>query len=140
MHVSRNRSQTNSDVQGEAPRQGDTIKTYLLIQRSKIFSGAAWKTRKVPYAQGRVKTWLRLCQFCRQNLEEEVMIHASTSTTSSSLLAEAATLLLATQVAAQVEVHGVTFLTVNLTLAKAASSPTITDTQVQIKLVLLELF
>jgi hypothetical protein len=58
------------------------------------------------------------------------MIQASTSQTSSSLLAEAAALLFATQVGAQAQAHGVTFLADNLTLARASSTTIITDAQV----------
>jgi hypothetical protein len=58
------------------------------------------------------------------------MIQASTAHSSSPLLAEADALLFATKVAAQVQAHGVTFLTDNLTLARAASATTITNDQV----------
>jgi hypothetical protein len=131
VQVPTNRLQTSFGFQQETFRFGGTIKTDLLITGSKIFSDAAWKTRKSPGVQGRVTTGLGVyCQLIRQNAEEKVMIQASTSKAHSPLLAEALALFLATQIAVQVQAIGVTFLTDNLTLAKAAASPTLSDAQV----------
>jgi polysaccharide deacetylase 2 family uncharacterized protein YibQ len=58
------------------------------------------------------------------------MIQASTTYSSSPLLANAAALLFATKVAAQVQAQGATFFTDNLALARTASATTATNDQV----------
>lgn len=58
------------------------------------------------------------------------MIQASTIQPSSPILAEAAALLLASNIAAKIQEQGVTFLTDNLALARAAAAHSIADKQV----------
>jgi hypothetical protein len=70
------------------------------------------------------------CQLLRQNREETIMIQASTAQPSSPLLAETAALLLASKIASQLQAQGVTFLTDNLILAKAAATSSVTNEQV----------
>jgi ribonuclease HI len=131
VQITGNRSQARLDAQEELTGQGITIRSDLHIQGSKIFSDAAWKKRKSQDTQGDAKTGIGLyCQFCRHDHEETVMIQASTSHSSSALLAEAAALLFATKIATQVQTQGVTFFTDNLTLARAASATAVTNTQV----------
>jgi uncharacterized glyoxalase superfamily protein PhnB len=47
VQVSENRLQTKLNTQEDQTRQGNTIRTDLQIQGSKIFMDAAWKKRKV---------------------------------------------------------------------------------------------
>jgi hypothetical protein len=105
--------------------QGETLRTDLMIQGSKIFSDAAWKTKNVPGTQGTVSTGIGV--FChRQNIEEKILIQASASSMAPSPLhAEALGLLLGSQIAMKLKAQKVTFLTDNLTLAKAAAAKTI---------------
>jgi alpha-D-ribose 1-methylphosphonate 5-triphosphate synthase subunit PhnH len=67
------------------------------------------------------------CQLPRHNSEKKILIQASTAKALSPLQAEAPALL-AARIAEKIEAQGVTFLTANLILARAASSPKITDT------------
>jgi ribonuclease HI len=131
VQVSENRLQTKLNTQEDQTRQGNTIRTDLQIQGSKIFMDAAWKKRKAQAAQENCRTGIGIfCQLPGQGREETLMIQASTTHSSSPLLAEADALLFATKVAAQVQAQEVTFLTDNLTLARAASATTITNDQV----------
>jgi hypothetical protein len=131
VQVSGNKIQARLNTQGNQTRQGNTIRSDLQIQGSKIFTDAAWKRRKAQDTQENCKTGIGVyCQFPGQGREETVMIQASTTYSSSPLLAEAAALLFATKVAAQVQAQGATFLTDNLTLARAASATALTSDQV----------
>lgn len=127
---------SDEEENGAVPQNGRTLQesdysTDLEIQGSKIFSDATWKKRNSPDAQENERTGIVLfCQFLRQNREETIRIQASTAQPSPPLLAEAAALLLASKIAAQVQAQGITFLTDNLTLAKAAAASSVTDKQV----------
>jgi hypothetical protein len=123
--------QPRTGIQEELAYPGSTISTDLQIKGSKIFSDATWTKRNPSGAQEVDMTGLGLyCQILKQNREETIMIQASTIRPPSPLLAEAAALLLASKVAAQVQAKQVTFLTDNLTLAKVAAAPSVTDKQV----------
>nr|XP_051229148.1 uncharacterized protein LOC127346950 [Lolium perenne] len=122
--------QTRTGTQQDLTNQGSTISSDLRIQGSKIFSDATWRKINTPGAQGNPKTGLGVyCQFTRECREETVMIQASTIQPSSPILAEAAALLLASNIAAKIQEQGVTFLTDNLTLARAAAAHSIADKQ-----------
>jgi hypothetical protein len=109
-------------------RQGESIKTDLLIQGIKIYTDAAWKTRKAPGSQGRIATGMGVfCQFPHSTGENKVLIQASSPKLPSPLHAEAAALLLAAKFAEKLNASPVTFLTDNLILARAAASEKITD-------------
>jgi hypothetical protein len=123
--------QTRTGAQQELTNPGSTISSDLRIQGSKIFSDATWRKINTPGAQENPKTGLGVyCQFTRECREETVMIQASTIQPSSPILAEAAALLLASNIAAKIQEQGVTFLTDNLTLARAAAAHSIADKQV----------
>jgi hypothetical protein len=125
------RLQSKADVQEELTYQGNTIRTDMQIQGSKIFSDATWKKRRSLNTQENLRTGIGLyCQLLRQNREETIMIQASTAQPSSPLLAETAALLLASKIASQLQAQGVTFLTDNLILAKAAATSSVTNEQV----------
>ena len=113
-------------------KQGHTLKTDLIIKGSKIYSDAAWKTKKVPGALGTILTGIGIfCHLQRNNGEEKILIQASTTSKAHSPLhAESAGLLLAVNIAERLQVQQVTFLTDNLTLAKAAAATTILDKEV----------
>jgi beta-galactosidase beta subunit len=131
VQVTENRLRTKLNAQEDQARQDNTIRTDLQIQGSKIFMDAAWKKRKVQDNPENCKTGIGVyCQLISQGREETLMIQASTAHSSSPLLAEADALLFATKVAAQVQAQGITFLTDNLTLARAASATAITNEQV----------
>uniref|UniRef100_A0ACD5U6V3 Uncharacterized protein n=1 Tax=Avena sativa TaxID=4498 RepID=A0ACD5U6V3_AVESA len=112
-------------------KQGETIRTDLDIQGSKIYSDAAWKTKKVPDSQERILTGLGVyCQIQHDHTKATVLIQASTAKAPSPLHVEAMALLLASQIAEQLKTPQVTFLTDNLTLSRAAAATKTTDTQV----------
>jgi hypothetical protein len=106
----------------ERYKQGETIKTDLLVQGSKIYTDAAWKTRKSPGSNGRIATGIGV--FC--HLEDQasrttkVLIQAASPTSPSPLHAEEKALIFVAQIAEQLEVDQVTFFTDSLILAKAA--------------------
>lgn len=120
------------DQQIQSTKQGHTLKTDLIIKGSKIFTDAAWKTKKVPGALGITSTGIGIfCHLQRNNGEEKILIQASTSCKAPSPLhAETAGLLLAINIAESLQIHQVTFLTDNLTLAKAAAATKIWDNEV----------
>jgi hypothetical protein len=104
-------------------KQGDTIKTDMAIKGNKIYTDAAWKTKKSPGFNGRTATGLGIfCQLQHSSGQYMVMIQAAMTTTPSPLHAEAAALVFAVQLAEQMNISPVTFLTDNLNLAKAASA------------------
>jgi hypothetical protein len=110
---------------------GDTIKNELAIQGNKIFSDAAWKTKKVPGTQGRTLTGLGVyCQLQQGNLQATILVQASAEKSPSPLHAEALALLLAAHIANQVQAYQVTFLTDNLSLARATAVASTSSTQV----------
>jgi hypothetical protein len=83
----------------------------------------------IPGTKGTLSTGIGIfCHLQRQNTEEKILIQASaTSTAPSSLHAEALGLALAAQIAERLNTHHVTFLTDNLTLARAAAANRILD-------------
>jgi hypothetical protein len=117
---------------GEKLEQGQTLKSDLQITGSKIYTDASWKTKKIPGAQGIISTGLGVfCHLQRQNGEEKILIQASTlKKAPSSLIAEAIGLSLGAELANKIGLHHITFLTDNLTLAKAAAANKISDKQV----------
>jgi hypothetical protein len=76
VQVSENRLQTKLNTQGDQARQGNTNRTDLQIQGSKIFMDAAWKKRKAQAAQENCRTGIGIfCQLPGQGREETLMIH-----------------------------------------------------------------
>ena len=123
--------QMDHQVEALPFKQGSTIKSDLAIEGSKIFSDAAWKTSKAPGADGRVKTGLGIfCQLQKEHSSSIVFIQASSEVVRSPLQAEALALLLAATLANLLHLQHVTFLTDNLTLARAATAFRTTDQQV----------
>uniref|UniRef100_A0ACD5ZE21 Uncharacterized protein n=1 Tax=Avena sativa TaxID=4498 RepID=A0ACD5ZE21_AVESA len=127
----------NTEHQGEqrvetpATRQGATIMTDLTIQGPKIYSDAAWKTNKSPGAEGRATTGLGVFCDLKQGLHPTiVLIQASTELAPSALQAEATGLLLAAKIANLLQIQHVTFLTDNMSVARAAATIKPTDQQV----------
>jgi hypothetical protein len=113
------------------PENGGTLKTDLLIKSSKIFTDAAWKTKKVPEMNSAIATGIGVyCELQENNVNTKVFIQASTPIAPSVIQAEAAALLLAAKFASLVEVQKVTFLIDNSSLAKAAAATHTSDPQV----------
>jgi hypothetical protein len=121
-HLRDDTNNTGQPQRQERYKQGETIKTDLLVQGSKIYTDAAWKTRKSPGSNGRIATGVGV--FC--HLEDQasrttkVLIQAASPTSPSPLHAEEKALIFVAQIAEQLEVDQVTFFTDSLILAKAA--------------------
>jgi hypothetical protein len=96
--------QRRTDTQQEMTGPGNTISSDLRIQGSKIFSDATWRKISTSDTQENLKTGLGVyCQLTREYREETVMSQASTVQPSSPILAEAAALLLASNIAAKIQ-------------------------------------
>ena len=109
-------------------KQGETIKSDLFIAGNKIYSDAAWKTKKAPTDTGRTTTGIGVfCHLCHQEGEMKILIQASIPKSPSPLLAEAIALVFAANLAIQLNISQVTFLTDNLILARAAAADKISD-------------
>jgi ribonuclease HI len=103
----------------------------MAIKGNKIYTDAAWKTKKSPGFNGRTATGLGIfCQLQHSSGQYTVMIQDAMTTMPSPLHAEAVALVFAVQLAEQMNISPVTFLTDNLNLAKAASAEKITDPKV----------
>lgn len=103
---------------------GRFIKTDLFIPGVKIFSDASWKNAKIPgLVAGTTATGIGIfMQIPEGDHCTKVQIQASAPTTSTPLQAEAVALLLAATTAQYLQVQQATFLTDNLTLARAAAN------------------
>jgi hypothetical protein len=111
--------------------QGETIKSDLLIHGNKIYTDAAWKTRKAPGLHGRIASRIGVfCHLQHDSGESKVLIQASMPKALSPLVAEADALIFAAQLAQQMNIPSVTFLIDNLTLARAVASVKISDATV----------
>jgi hypothetical protein len=109
-------------------KQGEVIKSDLQVQGSKIFSDAAWKTKKNLSSKEKETTGLGVyCQIQQDNLKATVLLQATAGRTPSPLHAEALGLLLAAKIAQIMQVNQITFLTDNLMLAKAAAASSYSD-------------
>nr|XP_051197783.1 uncharacterized protein LOC127311400 [Lolium perenne] len=110
---------------------GNTIRYDLAITGPKVYSDAAWKKRRSPGRERSLTTGLGIfCQFQEEQSTTKIFIQASTTTTPSTLQAESCALLLGAKVAVLLKLQQVTFLTDNLSLAKAAATSTTSDPQV----------
>lgn len=122
--------QTLSSIScNQIPMQGHTLKSDLLITGPKVFSDAAFKSKKIPgLPQGAAATGVGvfLC-FFQDQVEVNVQIQASTSITNSPLQAEALALLFAAQVAKRLQIAQPTFLTDCLSLASVAARRKISE-------------
>jgi hypothetical protein len=108
------------------PSHGDTLRTdmHMLITGTKIFSDAAWKTKKAPGMGDAARTGIGVyCQIQEANYSATVLIQASTPQAPSVIQAEAEALLLAARIASILQLQEATFLTNNATLARAAAAP-----------------
>uniref|UniRef100_A0ACD5YVP5 Uncharacterized protein n=1 Tax=Avena sativa TaxID=4498 RepID=A0ACD5YVP5_AVESA len=107
----------NTEHQGEqrvetpATRQGATIMTDLAIQGPKIYSDAAWKTNKSPGAEGRATTGLGVFCDLKHGLHPTIV-------------------LIQAKIAYLLQIQHVTFLTDNMSVARAAATIKPTDQQV----------
>jgi hypothetical protein len=118
-------------MEEEAPKQGTTITTDLTIEGPKIYSDAAWKTTEVSGADGRRTTGLGVfCQVQQDHQVTSIFVQASSGIALSPLHAESLALLLASNTANLLQLRQATFLTDNLTLAKAAAATKTADPQV----------
>ena len=89
------------------------------------------RQKKAPGAHGRTTTGLGIyCHLVRNNLQEKILIQASSKKAPSPLHAEASTLVLATRIADALQLDQVTFLTDNQILARAAAATKISDVHV----------
>jgi hypothetical protein len=113
------------------PSQGNTLRSDLLITGTKIFSDAAWKTKKVPGMASRIATGIGVyCQILEHNFSATALIQASMPLSPSVIQAEAEAFLLAAKIANRLHIQQPVFLTDNSILAKAAAAPAISDSQV----------
>jgi hypothetical protein len=95
-----NKKKRQQEVQSlDNIEQGQSLKTDLIITGSKIYTDAAWKTKKIPGSQRNISTGLGIfCDLHRQSIEEKILIQASTlSQAPSPLHAEAMGLSIAAQ-------------------------------------------
>ena len=100
----------------------------MFIAGNKIYSDAAWKTKKAPTDTGRTTTGIGVfCHLCHQEGEMKILIQASIPKSPSPLLAEAIALVFAANLAIQLNISQATFLTDNLILARAAAADKISD-------------
>lgn len=105
------------------PIQGSTISSDLQIAGPKIFSDASWKCSKIPGRPIVPATGIGVyLQVPDDGIGVSIMIQASTAQANSPLMAEAAAMLLASLSAKALNLHGVTFLSDNLSLTKAAAA------------------
>jgi hypothetical protein len=126
-----NRNKEEDGAKRNTIKQGETIKSDLAIQGNRIYSDVAWKTTKIPGSQGTIQTGLGVyCELQQEQLKTKIQIQASTSKASSPLHVEAIAILLAAKIANSLQIQQVTFLTDNLTLARAAASKRATDPHV----------
>lgn len=113
------------------PIQGSTISSDLQIAGPKIFSDASWKCSKIPGRPIVPATGIGVyLQVPDDGIGVSIMIQASTAQANSPLMAEAAAMLLASLSAKALNLHGVTFLSDNLSLTKAAAARNITSSLV----------
>jgi hypothetical protein len=118
-------------VQHMIPKQGETLRTDLQITGTKFFTDASWKIKNVPGSKGAIATGMGVyIQIKEDNFEATAMIQASTQTSASVLQAEAEALSFAVRVASKLQLQHQTFLTDNITLARAAASSSATHPQV----------
>ena len=106
------------------PKQGQTLKSDMLINGTKIFSDAAFRSSKIlGLAQGEVKTYVGV-YFCIPSPRREIniQVQASAPPTSTPIQAEAVALAYAAHLAASLSVQQPTFLTDCLSLASAVTS------------------
>jgi ribonuclease HI len=128
-----NKTSRTQDAEEELAgiKQGDTINNDMAIQGNKIYTDAAWKTKKSPGSEGRTATGIGVfCQLQHSSRQYKAMIQAAMPTMPSPLHAETTAFVFAVQMAEQMNISPVTFLTDNLNLAKAASAEKITDSSV----------
>ena len=86
------------------------------------------KQKKAPTDTGRTTTGIGVfCHLCHQEGEMKILIQASIPKSPSPLLAEAIALVFAANLAIQLNISQVTFLTDNLILARAAAADKISD-------------
>ena len=106
------------------PIQGSTLTTDLLIDGAKIYSDASFRCSKVPgLPNGSVATGIGVfLKFVQGNKYVDVQVQASAPTTTSPIQAEALSLLLAAKITQLLQVAQLTFLTDNISLAKAAAT------------------
>ena len=106
------------------PKQGNTLKSDLLINGAKVFSDAAFRTSRVPgFQQGQLRTGVGV-YFClpSSNREINIQVQASGPSTDTPLQAEAIALACAAQLAACLNIQTPTFLTDSLSLATVAAA------------------
>jgi hypothetical protein len=104
-------------------KEGETIRSDLQVQGSKIFSDVAWKPKKnLKAGETEITGHGVYCQILQDNLKATILLQASTGKTPSPLHAEALGLLLTTKIAQLLKVNQITFITYNLQLERAAAS------------------
>jgi ribonuclease HI len=121
----------DQDFTVNSPLQGSTITTVLHLKGDKIFLDASWKNNETTTHIGsRVGIGI-LLQLHTTQKDCKVRIQASSRDhVSSPLQAEALALVFAANLAHSLQLHGVQFLTDNLTLAKAATTDSLVDQMV----------
>ena len=110
------------------PKQGQTLKSDMLINGTKIFSDAAFRSSKIPgLTQGEGKTYVGV-YFCIPSPRREIniQVQASAPPTSTPIQEEAVSLAYAAHLAVSLSVQQPTFLTDCLSLASAVASRKIT--------------
>ena len=121
---------TGSEQMGQ-PLQGSTIKSDAIISGTKVYSDASWKNNHIPGRSDLQATGIGIFIFIPgDDFDTKIMIQASANSTHSPLVAEALALQFAAKVACRLQLHNVSFLTNNLSLAKMVVSRNIKDNSI----------
>jgi hypothetical protein len=119
-----NMQEQGEDMQvtgNQLPPQGHTLRTDLMIKGMKVFTDAAWKTKKAPGLPSATGIGIFI-QVQEDDRSAMVMIQASIPTAPSVLQAEAEALLAAARITSALHLRGHTFLMDSIILASAAET------------------
>lgn len=110
------------------PLQGTSLKSDLIIAGTKVYSDASWKKKNVPGRGDLQATGVGIfIHIPGEDFDTQIMIQASADSAHSPLVAEALALQFAARVACRLQLHKVSFLTDNLSLAKMVAPRNIND-------------
>jgi hypothetical protein len=119
-----NMQEQGEDMQvtgNQLPPQGHTLRTDLMIKGTKVFTDAAWKTKKAPGLPSATGIGIFI-QVQEDDRSAMVMIQASIPTAPSVLQAEAEALLAAARITSALHLRGHTFLMDSIILASATAT------------------
>lgn len=105
-------------------QEGCTLRSDLLVDGAKVYSDASFKCSKIPgLPSGGFATGIGVfLKFLQDQKNVQIQIQASAPASTSPLQAEALALLLAAKVSLLLQVDRPTFLTDNISLARAAAT------------------